>query len=103
MAAADALHGQPAALHAAVFLYGFHGVHGAGGFVTATHAQQRADEVPVEADGEYQEALHRLITSCQCQSRLARSSALSLLPAAARAWTTISTAGSVARFWRKLS
>src|SRR5579863_2469483 len=103
MAAADAAGGEPAAFPGAVFFDGFDGVERAAGLEAAARTQQWAHEIPIQADGDYQEALHRLITSCQCQSRLARSSALSRRPAAARACTTMSTAGNPPRWRRKLS
>src|SRR5579863_2242678 len=72
MATRQAPRGVPAAHQGAVVLDGFDGVTGTGGLETAAPAEQRAQGIAICADDQDQEALHRLITSCQCRSRLAR-------------------------------
>src|SRR5579859_452199 len=47
------------------------GVHGTGRFEAAARAQHRTHSVTVDLYEKDQDSLHRLISSCQCQSRLA--------------------------------
>src|SRR5579859_7265766 len=77
VAAAQPPGSEAAALDDAMFAQGADGIHGTGGFEAATLTQQRAHGVAVYLDEEDQDRSHRLISSCQCRSRLARSSALS--------------------------
>src|ERR1700761_7802085 len=103
MAAAEAPGREPGTLQRAVALQGLDGVARTGRFEAATHPEQGAQGVAVHLYEEDQDRSHRLISSCQCRSRLARSSALSRWRATCRACTTMSKAGSSCRFWRKLS
>src|SRR5690348_17313545 len=91
MAAAEAPRRQPTAFQGTMAADRLDGVAGAGRLEAAARAQERAQGVTVELDEQNQELLHRLITSCQCQSRLVRKPALSRCRAALRACTTRST------------
>src|ERR1700722_18165997 len=103
VAAAQAPGGEAGAFDGAMLAQCADGIHGTRGFEAAALAQHRAHGVVVHLDEKDQDSLHRLISSCQCQSRLRRSSGSSRCRAPLRAWTTMSAAGSSERFRRKLS
>ena len=107
MAAQQSQQRQPAAAQCAESLDRLKGVSGARRLKTAVTSEQRAQEIPVATDKKDQDAAHCFVNSCQCHSRLERSSRLLAPEAAALACTTMSAAGSsthriwkLARIWR---
>src|SRR5579863_420086 len=93
MAAAEALHRQPAALEDAEAHHRLEGVVRTGRIEAATRPQQRAHGPLVDADQECDEGAHRAATSFHSASRLACSALPGAPLARGRALTTRSTAG----------
>src|SRR5262245_4890548 len=95
MAAADALQRQPPAADRAVIFDRLQRVGRAGRVVSAMPAHERAQEPPVQVDGNLREpARHAGRSSArQCCARLSNTARFPAFAAAARAVTSTSTAG----------
>lgn len=103
MAAQQSQQRQPAPPQRAEALYGLKGISGTGRLETAMPTEQRTHKIAVATNKKDQEAAHRFVNSCQCHSKLTRSSGLLAFEAAALACTTISIAGSLERRVWKLA